>query len=218
MRFDSSYLPGHIVRSSPSEAPGGPPIPASAFSHFVVGGALGTLGPRALPAGRMALVLALASALPDLDVVAFRIGIHYGDPMGHRGFSHSLLFAALLAPVLALLCGAHPGRGRGRYLAVCGLAFAAVGSHGALDAFTDAGLGVGFFIPFHDERYFFPWRPIMTSPIGVGAFFSQRGAMILANEAVWIMAPTLIGVIGVRAIAARSRHSDDGRGRGSKQL
>src|ERR1700756_3861716 len=42
------------------------------------------------------------SVIPDLDVIGFRFGIRYGDFWGHRGFTHSLMFAALLAGVAAV--------------------------------------------------------------------------------------------------------------------
>ena len=37
------------------------------------------------------------SLLPDLDIIAFRLGIPYGSPFGHRGFSHSIVAALLLS-------------------------------------------------------------------------------------------------------------------------
>ena len=38
--------------------------------------------------------LAIGSAiLPDLDVLAFNFGISYSHPFGHRGITHSILFA-----------------------------------------------------------------------------------------------------------------------------
>ena len=43
---------------------------------------------------------AVCSIVPDLDVVGFRFGISYGDMLGHRGFTHSLLFAVILAALL----------------------------------------------------------------------------------------------------------------------
>ncbi len=46
--------------------------------------------------------------------------------------------------------------------------FVATISHGILDALTDGGLGVAFFAPFVNTRYFFPWTPIKVSPIGAG--------------------------------------------------
>ena len=45
----------------------------------------------------------LAAILPDFDVAAFALGIPYADNFGHRGASHSLLFAGLLALVGAVL-------------------------------------------------------------------------------------------------------------------
>lgn len=36
------------------------------------------------------------STVPDLDVIGFSFGIQYGDLWGHRGMTHSLLFAVLL--------------------------------------------------------------------------------------------------------------------------
>ena len=80
------------------------------------------------------------------------------------------------------------------------LAFLATISHGALDAFTDAGLGVGFLIPFDDMRYFAPWRPLATSPLSVSAFFDGPALRILANEFVWVGMP-LICVLGVGMLA-----------------
>ena len=46
---------------------------------------------------RLLLLLAIGSAiLPDIDVIAFKFGIDYMHPFGHRGFTHSILFAILL--------------------------------------------------------------------------------------------------------------------------
>ena len=70
--------------------------------------------------------------------------------------------------------------------------FLSMSSHGILDAFTNGGLGIGFFIPFTDERYFFPWRPIEVSPLSVSRFLGPRGLEILRNEAQWIGIPSLI--------------------------
>jgi len=45
--------------------------------------------------------------------------------------------------------------------------FLATASRGILDAMTNVGLGVAFFSPFNDIRYFFPWYPILVSPISL---------------------------------------------------
>jgi inner membrane protein len=43
------------------------------------------------------------SVIPDLDAIGFRFGIHHGDFWGHRGFTHSLVFAALLTGVVTVI-------------------------------------------------------------------------------------------------------------------
>ena len=51
----------------------------------------GRIPPRLLAAG------VIAAMLPDADVLAFALHIPYADAFGHRGASHSLLFAGVLA-------------------------------------------------------------------------------------------------------------------------
>jgi inner membrane protein len=58
---------------------------------------------------------AVCSVLPDFDVVGFRFGIRYADFWGHRGFTHSLIFAALLAGAVAIMAFRRGTSGRGRF-------------------------------------------------------------------------------------------------------
>ena len=120
----------------------------TAMTHAAVGAGFGQFLPRDFPVGRLSLYLALVSALPDLDVLAFRFGIPYAAPFGHRGFTHSLLFALILATATALALFASRRDAGHACLGLGFITFFAVASHGFLDAATDAGLGVGFFIPF----------------------------------------------------------------------
>ena len=93
--------------------------------------------------------------LPDADVVSLYLGIPYGHPVGHRGFNHSLLFAVLTGALVAafwrrLVTRDHQARMLLVYFSV------ATALDGLLDAPTNGGTGVGFFIPFDSGRYFFP--------------------------------------------------------------
>ena len=45
---------------------------------------------------RIWVIGAVCSTIPDFDVIGFRFGIRYDDFWGHRGFTHSLVFAAAL--------------------------------------------------------------------------------------------------------------------------
>ncbi len=156
------------------------------MTHALVGAGLGTLfTSRKMPATFWLTTAALAMA-PDLDVLAFGFGIDYGAPLGHRGFTHSLVFAFLAGCTAAALIQRRVG---GRLLDLSGFFFLVTASHGLLDAFTNGGRGVGFFIPLDNHRYFFPWRPIQVSPIGL-SFFSARGVPVLLSEVLWVWLPT----------------------------
>lgn len=166
---------------------------ASVFSHAVAGLSIGTCFYQSHLPRRIWIAGAICSALPDVDVVGFRYGIHYGDFWGHRGFTHSLTFACLVAGVAALICGKNISRELSR-LSLVLYFFLSTASHGVLDAMTNGGLGVAFFSPFDNTRYFLPWRPIRVSPLAVGSFFGQRGYLILQNEFLWIWLPSVLFV------------------------
>jgi inner membrane protein len=126
--------------------------------------------------------------LPDIDVIGFRFGIHYGEVWGHRGITHSLLFAALSALVAGALLKFS---GSDRWSLIL-LLFVITASHGFLDAMTNGGLGVAFFSPFYTARYFLPWQPIQVSPISVTRFFSARGLSVLWSEIRVVWLPCLL--------------------------
>ena len=159
------------------------------LTHAVSGVALGSAF-RSRDTVRVCLASAVCAALPDVDVIGFRFGIPYGDLLGHRGLTHSLCFAAVLATLVATV--AFRGRARGA-LWLC--LFVATASHGCLDALTDGGLGVAFFSPFSNARYFFPVRPIRVSPIGLRAFVSGDGLAVLASEARWVWLPSALFMV-----------------------
>ena len=78
-------------------------------------------------------------------------------------------------------------------------------SHGLLDAMTNGGLGIAFFAPFDDGRYFLPWRPIEVSPIGAGAFFSEWGLRVIKSELLWVWLPVVGLWVLIAGLRARSR-------------
>jgi len=176
------------------------------FSHPAVPLALGVgLGAEIVPR-RLLLAGVLVSALPDLDVITLGWGVPYSSGLGHRGFSHSLLVAAGVALAGAATAPAlRAGVGR-----VFVFLFVAIASHGALEAFTNGGLGVAFLWPWSGERFFAPeaLRVIEVSPIGLGRFLSARGVVVLESELRWIWPPALavsLMLIGARRGWSRRR-------------
>ena len=164
---------------------------ASPLSHAVAALSIGAFFYRPGAPRRLWAIGAICSVVPDFDVIGFRFGIRYGDFWGHRGFTHSLVFAALLAGVVMILAfrSALPTQSR---FTLWAYFFLATASHGLLDAMTDGGLGVAFFAPFENRRYFLPWRPIHVSPIGIGRFFSERGVAVFQSELLWIWLPAAV--------------------------
>jgi inner membrane protein len=153
------------------------------FTHAVAGVAIAQVLAPCSRRAELSVVAACCAMLPDADVFGFAFGIDYSDLFGHRGFTHSLMFAVLLAAAVTLILRKkEPGSD----LRVFACIFAATASHGVLDAFTNGGLGVAFFSPFDPARYFFPVRPIQVSPIGIAAFLTPRGAMALFSEMIWV--------------------------------
>lgn len=166
---------------------------ATIITHALVAASLGQAGkPDWRKDWRFWYLAVLCSILPDADVLGFRFGIHYGDLWGHRGMTHSLLFAAVVAVLMALRF--TPAAGTRWKLML--LLFIITASHGLIDAMTNGGLGIAFFSPFNRERYFLPWTPVQVSPIGAGRFFSDRGLAVLWSEIVWLWGPAVVmGVV-----------------------
>ena len=72
---------------------------ASAFGHAALGA---TLGKLLLPNRRYWpcwVAAACCAALPDVDALGYRLGVPYYSLWGHRGLTHSLLAAAVVAAV-----------------------------------------------------------------------------------------------------------------------
>jgi inner membrane protein len=172
---------------------------ASAFTHAVMGLSIGSCFYRRGVSQSVWVAGMVCAALPDVDAIGFHFGVPYGSFWGHRGFTHSLFFAALVGVAVALLlyrqgkCGLSK-RALFTYL------FLATASHGVLDAMTNGGLGVALFSPFNDSRYFLPFRPISVSPISVVLFFTPRGFTVLRNELLWVWVPAIVFAIVVLSL------------------
>ncbi len=171
------------------------------LTHAVAGAAIAqTLAPCG-NRSEITWIAAACAMLPDVDVVGLGFGVPYDSLFGHRGLTHSLIFASLVAlAVTGLLRSKVHGRDLPRVF-VCLLA--ATASHGILDAFTNGGLGVAFFAPFDLKRYFFAVRPILVSPIGLSAFLTPRGWSTLLSEMVWVWPPSIIVFLAARFARCR---------------
>jgi len=153
----------------------------ASLAHVIVGcGGGRALRPRERLPWRPMLALSALSMLPDLDVVGFKFGVPYAAPFGHRGATHSLLFA-IVAAFIATFLARREGERSSRLLFI---ALVVAVSHPLLDALTDGGLGVSLLWPISTHRFFFPWTPIPVAPIGA-RMLTARGLRVLLYEAAW---------------------------------
>lgn len=157
------------------------------ITHPAVPIALSVLLPPDTASPSLLIAGSACSVIPDLDVIGFSFGIKYSDMLGHRGLTHSISFAAGLAAVTSLTVF-HDSHDSQPVIFL--FLFLSTLSHPMLDALTNGGLGVGFFAPFSKKRYFFPYRPIKVSPIGLIGFLSPRGFDVLLSELRWVWLPS----------------------------
>jgi inner membrane protein len=163
------------------------------ISHAAVPLAIGAgLSEKRIPFPLLAVGVA-ASMLPDADVLLFRFGATYDSIWAHRGFTHSVGFAAAAGLIAALAFrSVAPMRTSFAYVALAAL------SHGLLDMLTNGGHGVAILWPATEQRFFFDWRPIQVSPLAPGRFV-LRAARIARTEFLWIWVPAIVVAFGLRA-------------------
>ena len=172
----------------------------SILSHAVVGFAAGiAFAPRDVPDNFWTLSI-VCSIIPDADVIGFSFGIPYDHFFGHRGFFHSPFFGLLLSIFIVAVSFHDVEMFSSRWFFYLIFFFLVSASHGLLDAFTNGGLGIALLSPFDRTRYFFPWTPIMVSPIGIKGLFSAWGLAVMKSELLWIWLPSFLVVLVSRLI------------------
>jgi len=121
------------------------------ITQTVLGAAVGevVLGKKA---GNKAIMWgAVGGLIPDLDVLITPFFSEVDGLFVHRGFSHSLIFAFLFAPLLAwLVHRIHRKKMKITKVEWMKLIFWSAFTHPILDYFTNYGTGA--FIPFSDYR------------------------------------------------------------------
>lgn len=156
---------------------------ATIYSHAVVGLGLARLyAVRPMPWAYWGLAT-LLPIVPDLDSFST---FAYGSSLGHRGFTHSLLFALVLSGVTAAATFQHF---RVHWWSLAVLFFAIVASHGLLDAMTKGGADIPFFWPL-DGRYG-NWGPLPVSDIAFD-LPDPRYSRAVRSELLWVWLPTIV--------------------------
>jgi len=148
------------------------------LTQIVLGASVGEACGGKKLGNKAALWGAIAGTIPDLDVFinAYNDPIH--GALMHRGFSHSVLFAALAGPILGYLIY-RIYRRKHELTTWLWVAFMAIITHPILDIFTS--YGTQFFWPFEwrvSLNSIFVIDPLYTLPFG---FLLLASLMIKKN-------------------------------------
>ncbi|WP_005037509.1 metal-dependent hydrolase [Holophaga foetida] len=160
----------------------------SFFGHVAAGATIHVLlrdGESSQPRTRnLALFCALA---PDLDWFMSFLHLSGRHVLNHRGVTHSLAAALLLASLVMFLAFRKDER-RPRVwicMVLCAL------SHCLLDACTLGGVGVAVFLPVTPIRFVCAWQPIQVGPIPLNLTLLRGFLGALWTEAIWIGVPAI---------------------------
>ncbi len=164
----------------------------SLISHAVVGLAAGVAISGKAPQEPVILLSIICATFPDIDGIAFALGIPYGSLFGHRGFFHSISFAFLLSAAITHIGFPHIRVFSHLWFYWQTIFFCISLSHGILDSMTEGGMGVAFFSPFSNKRYLLPWKPVLACPLRIKDFFSEWGKVVAKSEFLWIWLPSFI--------------------------
>lgn len=151
------------------------------LTQIVLGAAVGeaVLGKKV--GNRAMLWGAIAGTIPDLDVIARFLTDTITATEMHRGFSHSIVFSVLMAPILGWMVHQIKKRGDVGWQGWVKLFFWGLFTHPLLDAFTT--WGTQLFWPFESRLAFnniFVIDPLYTLPFLVCvliAAFKKRGSL-----------------------------------------
>ncbi|MBT8184223.1 MAG: metal-dependent hydrolase [Eudoraea sp.] len=135
------------------------------LTQIVLGAAVGeaVLGKKV--GNKAALYGAIAGTIPDLDIVSRYFVDLVTATEWHRGFSHSILFAVLMAPLLGILISKIERKSAASWKDWSRLMFWGLFTHPVLDAFTT--WGTQLFWPFDLRLAFqniFVIDPLYTIP------------------------------------------------------
>jgi inner membrane protein len=158
------------------------------ITQIVLGAAIGELIAGRKLGHRAALWGAIGGTLPDLDVLTALFLNPVDYLAAHRGFSHSVFFAFLIAPLLAIVPSNIYKSLPGNYKNWLKILFWSIFTHPLLDTFT--GYGTQLLNPFSDIAFeinsIFIIDPIYTISLLFFLIISMRTPISKPKRQKWI--------------------------------
>jgi inner membrane protein len=151
------------------------------ITQFALGAAIGEHIAGKKAGNRAIFWGGIAGTIPDLDVLLNPFFTELEKLSVHRGFSHSLMFAFLVAPVMAwLIHRLYQRKTEMNYKDWLWLFFWGIFTHPLLDAFTL--YGTQLFLPFSDFRVAFNTISIIDPMYTLPLLICSIGAMVLRRK------------------------------------
>jgi inner membrane protein len=141
---------------------------------------------------------ASAAVLPDVDLFA-RPFVPVGSWFEHRGITHSLVVACLVATLVARMAFR---RCAGAALTAWFVSALSYSSHCLLDTATTYGSGVALLAPLSTHRFAAPYRPLGDIGASDGRSLAELIVAVIANEVLWIGVPCLLLWLAARHLSA----------------
>lgn len=167
------------------------------ITQIVLGAAIGELIAGRKFGYRAALWGAIGGTLPDLDVVTALFLNPVDYLVAHRGFSHSVFFAFLIAPIIAIVPSNIHKDLQGNYGYWLKIMIWSIFTHPLLDTFT--GYGTQLFSPFSDFAFeinsVFIIDPVYTIPLLVFLIISLRTPINDPRRPKWVKLGLLFSTV-----------------------
>jgi inner membrane protein len=167
------------------------------ITQIVLGAAIGELIAGRRVGHRAALWGAIGGTIPDLDVLTALFLNPVDYLAAHRGFSHSIFFAFLVAPLVAYIPHRLYQALNATYSDWVKVMFWSLFTHPILDTFT--GYGTQLLNPFFDYAFeinsIFIIDPLFTLPLLICLFFAVRTPISNPKRSKWIQTGLLISIL-----------------------
>lgn len=167
---------------------------ASFIGHSILGYGIGKLG-SVNNSSKTILLCIVCVLIPDIDALGFFMHLRYSSVFGHRGLTHSILFAGLFPLAILFLFYRNNSLNKKQKFRLYLLFFIATVSHCAVDGLTSGGKGIAYFFPFYNKRIFLPYHPIGGENAGQVKSVSEWLWQIVRYEMLWLGMPSLLMVI-----------------------
>ena len=150
------------------------------LTQIVLGAAVAELILGKKIGNKAALWGAICGTIPDLDILMNPLISDLQELSAHRGFSHSIFFSVIFAPILGYLISIFYHKKEAKWYEWALLCFGSLVTHPLLDSFTN--YGTQLFLPFSNYRValnnIFIVDPCYTVPMMlfllVAMFFNRK--------------------------------------------